>query len=78
MIYIVTDCFNRIFDYSIRVSRSFYKVGGRALQAFGRAWVLPGVPLDTPLFETNVSHVSHASDMLVSNNYSYFMLVHSL
>ena len=77
LIYIVTDCFNRIFDCSIRVSRSFYKLGGRVQQAFERAWALPDMPLATPLLETNVSCVSHVLNMLVSN-YSYFMLVHSL
>ena len=54
MLYIVIDCFNRIFDCSIRVSRSFCELGGRAKQAFGRTWVLPGMPLAMPLFETNV------------------------
>ena len=45
-----TDCFNRsIFDCSIRVSRSFSNLGGRAQQAFGRVWALPGPPLATPL-----------------------------
>ena len=38
------DCFNRIFDCSIRVSRSFCKLGGRALQTFGRACALSGMP----------------------------------
>ena len=36
LIYIVTDCFNRIFDCFIRVSR-FCNLGGRAKQAFGNA-----------------------------------------
>ena len=45
-----SDCLNRIFDCSIRVSRSFCNLGGRAQQAFGRAWALPGPPLATPLF----------------------------
>ena len=31
IIYIVTDCFNRIFEYSIRVSRSFWKLGSKHL-----------------------------------------------
>ena len=35
---------------SIRVSRSFCSLGGRAQQTFGRAWALPGpMPLPTPL-----------------------------
>ena len=55
----------------------FCKLGGRAQKAFGRAWALPGVPLGMPLFETNVSHVSYASAILVSD-YSIFMLVHGL
>ena len=38
IICIVTDCFNEIFDCSIRVSRSFCKQGGKAQQAFGRVW----------------------------------------
>ena len=50
-----------IFDCSIRISRSFCKLGGRAQQAFGRAWTLPGMPSVTPPFETNVSHVLHVS-----------------
>ena len=45
----LTYCFNRIFDCFIRISRSFCYIGGRAQQAFGRAWVLPGTPLATPL-----------------------------
>ena len=45
----LTDCFNRIFDWSIRVSRSFCNLGGRAQQAFGRAWALSGPPLAMPL-----------------------------
>ena len=52
MLIIFTDCFNKIlFDCSIRVSSSFANyVYGRAQQAFGRAWALPGMPLATPLF----------------------------
>ena len=38
------DCFNRMFDCSIRVSRYFCKPGGKAQQTFGRGWALPGVP----------------------------------
>ena len=68
--------FGRIFVTYVtttpKISR--YTVGGRAKQTFWRTWALPGMPLATLLFETNVSRVSHASDMLVSN-YSYFMLV---
>ena len=44
IIYIVTDCFNTIFDCTIRVCRSFEKLVGKAQQAFGRAWALPGMP----------------------------------
>ena len=44
-----TNCFNKIFDCSIRVSRSFCNLGGRAQQAFGRVWALPGPPLVTSL-----------------------------
>ena len=47
-------------------------VGGRAQQGFGRAWALPGMSLATPLFKTNVSHVSHVSAILGSD-YSCFM-----
>ena len=38
------DCFNRILDCSIRVSRSLCNTGGSSHQAFGRAWVLPDPP----------------------------------
>ena len=38
------DCFNRIFDCSIRVSRSFCNIGVSTQQAFGKAWVFPGPP----------------------------------
>ena len=34
----LADCFNRIFDCSIRVYRSFCNLDGNAQQAFGRAW----------------------------------------
>ena len=43
-------------------------------KTFRRAWVLPGVLLATPLFETNVSDVS----AILFIDYSCFMLVHSL
>ena len=49
-------------------------------QALGRARALPGLPLGTiymPLFETNVSRVSHVLAILVSD-YSCFKLVHGL
>ena len=72
-----TDCFNRIFDCSIRVSRSFCKLGGRAHQIIGRGWALPGVPMGTPMSETTVSRVLLVSAILVSD-YSCFMLVYSL
>ena len=39
-----TDCFNRMLDCSIRVSRSFCNIGGSTQQAFGEGWVLPGPP----------------------------------
>ena len=72
-----TDCFNRIFDRSIRVSRSFANyVGGRTQQTIGRGWALPGVPLGTPLFETTLSCALVVSAILVSD--SCFMPVHSL
>ena len=38
-----TDCFNSIFDCSIRVPRSFCKLGGWAQQTFRRVWALPGM-----------------------------------
>ena len=72
-----TDCFNRIFDCSIRVSRSFCKLGGRAQQTFGGAGPYQACLLATPLFETTVSRVLLVSAILVSD-YSCFMLVHSL
>ena len=31
-----TDCFNKLFDCSIRVFRSFCKLGGRAQQTFAQ------------------------------------------
>ena len=63
-IYIVTDCINRMFDCSIRVFRSFCKLGGRAQQAFGRSWALLGMPLAMPVFETNVSCISQCFSQL--------------
>ena len=68
-----TDCFNRIFDCSIRVSRTFANwVVGHSKHLGGsgpcQACILP-----TPLLETTVSCVSHVSAILVS-----FMLVQSL
>ena len=44
-----TDCLNRTFDCSIRVSRSFCNLGGRVQQEFGRVWALLGPSLATPL-----------------------------
>ena len=76
--YNVTDCFNRMFDCSIRVYRSFCKLDDRAQQAFGRAWALPGMPLATPPFETKLSCVLHVSVFILLSDYSYFMLVDSL
>ena len=40
---IFTDCLNKIFDFSIRVSRSFRKLGDMVQQTFGRGWALPGM-----------------------------------
>ena len=40
------------------------KLGDRAQQAFGRAWALSSMLLATPLFKTNVSHVSDVSAIL--------------
>ena len=56
---------------------SFCKLGGRAQQAFGRAWALTRMLLATPLFKANVSHILDVSAILFSY-YSCFMLVHSL
>ena len=68
-----TDCFNRIYDCSIRVYRFATYVAGHRKHLRG-----PGpcqvCLLATPLFETNVSHVSHVSAILGSS----FMLVHGL
>ena len=56
-----TDCFNRLFDCSIRVSRSFCNLDGKAQQTFGRAWALPGPPLAAPL------HVVDSQTHIVGN-----------
>ena len=76
-IYIVLIALIEYFDCCIRVSPSFANyIGGRAQQAFGRAWALPGMLLATPLFETNISCISYVSAILASD-YSYFMHAHS-
>ena len=49
-----TDCFNRIFDCSIRVSQSFCNLDGKAQQAFGRAWALPA-PLNVVDSQTHIA-----------------------
>ena len=72
-----TDCFNRTFDCSIRVSRSFCKIGGRAQKTIGGAGPCQVCLLGTPLFETTVSRVLLVSAILVSD-YSCFMLVYGL
>ena len=69
-----TDCFNRIFDCSIRVSRSFCT---RHSKYLGGPGPCQACLLATPLFETAVSCVPHVSAMLVSD-YSCFMFVDSL
>ena len=72
-----TDCINRIFDCSIRVSRSYCKqVEGHSKQ-LGRAGPCQAYLLGTPLFETTLSHVLLVSAILVSD-YSCFMLLNSL
>ena len=48
----------------------FCKLGGSAQQAFERGWALSSMSLAISLFETNVSHVSHASAFLVSLFYA--------
>ena len=65
-----TDCFNRIFDCSIRVSRCFCKLIGRAQQTFGRG-------CQAGPYQACLLAVSHVSAILVSD-YSCFMPVHSL
>ena len=72
-----TDCFNTIFDCSIRVSRSFCKLGGRVQQTLGGPGPCQACLLATPLFETTVSRISYVSAILVSD-YSCFMLVCNL
>ena len=32
---------------------------------FGRDWALPGVLLAAPLFETNISRISHVSAIII-------------
>ena len=72
-----TDCFNRIFDCSIRVSRSFCKLGGWVSKHLGGSGPCQACISATPLLDTTVSCVSHVSAVLVSD-YSCFMLVQSL
>ena len=72
-----TDCFNRIFDCSIRVYRSFANLVAGHSQHLGGPGPCQACLLAIPLFETAVSRVSHVSAILVSD-YSCFMLVHSL
>ena len=71
------DCFNRIFDCSIRVSRSFATKWQRHSKRLGGAGPCQACHLATPQFETTVCHVLHISAILVSD-YSCFMLVYSL
>ena len=72
-----TDCFNRIVDCSIRVSRSFANQVAVHSKHLGGPGPCQACLLVTPLFETTVSRVSHVSAILVSD-YSCFVLVHSL
>ena len=67
-----TDCFNRIFDCSIRVSRSFAnQVVGHSKHLIG-AGPCQACLLATPLLETTVSRVLLVSAILVSD-YSCFI-----
>ena len=72
-----TDCFNRIFDCSIRVFRSFANWVVGQSKHLGGSGPCQACILATPLLETTVSCVSHVSAILVSD-YSCFMLVQSL
>ena len=69
-----TDCFNRIFDCSIRVSRSFANWVVEHSKHLGGSRPCQACILATPLLETTVSCVSNVSAILVS----VFMLVQSL
>ena len=48
---VLVDMCREIFDYSRAIVKLELggTVGGRAQQAFGRVWALPGLPLATPL-----------------------------
>ena len=72
-----TDCFNRIFDCSIRVSQSFANWVVAHSKHLGESGPCQACILAIPLLETTVSCVSHVSAILVFN-YSCFMLVQSL
>ena len=72
-----TGCFNRIFDCSIRVSRSFANQVAGHSKHLGGAGPRQACLLAAPLFETTVPRVLLVSAILVSD-YSCFMLVHSL
>ena len=71
------DCFNRIFDCSIRVSRSFANSVVGPSKHLGGSAPCQACILATPLLETTVSCVSHVSVILIFD-YSCFMLVQSL
>ena len=72
-----TDCFNRIIDCSIRVSRSLANYVAEHSKHFGGSGPCQACLLASPLFGTTVSRVSHVLAILVSD-YSCFMLVRSL
>ena len=65
-----TDCFNRLFDCSTRVSRSFCNLDGKAQQAFGRAWAMPGQPLAAPLHVVD-SQTHFVAKYLTYSNVKY-------
>ena len=72
-----TDYFNKIFDYSIRVSPYFANwVVGHSKHLRGSGHCQACI-LATPLLETTVCCVSHVSAISVSH-YSCFMLVQRL
>ena len=72
-----TDCFNRIFDCSIRVSQHFANWVVGHSKCLGGSGPCQACILATPLLETTVSCVLHILAILVSN-YSCFMLVQCL
>ena len=51
---IISQCRSVLIEY-LTVLLEYLYLGGRYV--FGWAWVLPGMPMAMPLFETNVSHV---------------------